>query len=140
MINESHVRSFIKGIIYRVLAVVSMTLLSLYFGATMSQALSIGSIVVVLGIVMYYAHERVWLLSSWGRSGVGNDSVARSVIKTITYRFLTMIVTVVMAKLIMTASNSTAVELAILQAVINTSLFFIIERISNKIKWGVAVV
>jgi hypothetical protein len=136
-IYESHARTVVKAVIYRILSVISITALSLLFGSSLQTAGLMGLIVVVLGTTIYYIHDRIWLKFSWLVStDQGKDLIPRSIVKTIIYRAITTLVGVIIARLLLTESTATAIEFAVAQAVINMILFFIVERIANLISWG----
>lgn len=136
IVKETQLRSVIKAIVYRILSVISIVILSLIFGASLSTAGKIGIIVIIVGTTIYYIHERLWILSSWLRNHNGLDWISRSIIKTVIYRIITMIAGIIVAKIMLTDDNSTATLFGISQAVINMTLFFIVERIFNRIQWG----
>lgn len=65
---ESHLRSVIKGLSWRILAtVVTTTVVFLYTGA-FTVAVLVGSTDALTKIILYWAHERVWLTVRWGRT------------------------------------------------------------------------
>ena len=64
--KESHLRSILKGVTWRVVAT-SLTILIAYFvTGTVDQALQIGAVGFVLKILGYYVHERLWQLAPRG--------------------------------------------------------------------------
>jgi adenylylsulfate kinase len=68
--GESHTRSIIKGVTWRLIA--SATTMTVVYIATGDLALvaSVGAIDVVAKIFFYYLHERTWGKVKWGRVGV----------------------------------------------------------------------
>ena len=140
-IHETHARTVVKAIVYRILSVVSVVLLSLLFGASQQTAGIMGLVVVVVGTTIYYIHDRIWVKNSWLVSkDTSKDLVSRSLVKTIIYRTITTLVGVAIARILLTDSNTTAIEFAVAQAVINALLFYLVERIANLIPWGRQVV
>ncbi len=61
-IRESHLRSVLKGLSWRVLATTTTVAIAYFVTGMVSLALEIGAIEVVAKIVAYYAHERAWQL------------------------------------------------------------------------------
>ena len=66
MINESHERSIVKGISWRIIAttdtfLVVFVITCLVDQCSVENALKIGVIEFFLKLLIYYAHERVWL-------------------------------------------------------------------------------
>jgi len=45
MIRETHARTIAKAVIYRIISVIAIMVISLAFGGTMAQAISVGAIV-----------------------------------------------------------------------------------------------
>jgi len=136
LVKETQTRTIVKAIIYRFFSVVAIMLLSLLFGASMASAGIVGLIVIVVGTAIYYIHDRLWLLTNWARNDRGIDDVKRSVIKTIIYRAITMVVSYLIAIFVIKSSSSNAVLFAIAQALTNMTFFFIVERVFNFISWG----
>jgi len=139
LVKETQTRTIVKAIIYRFFSVVAIMLLSLLFGASMASAGIVGLIVIVVGTAIYYIHDRLWLLTNWARNDRGIDDVKRSVIKTIIYRAITMVVSYLIAIFVIKSSSSNAVLFAIAQALTNMTFFFIVERVFNFISWGKVV-
>jgi len=136
MIKETHARTVVKAAIYRVLSVIAIMSLTLLFGGSLASAGKVGLAVIVFGTAVYYIHERLWVRAGWGRNIEGFDYVKRSVVKTIIYRGLTMVIAFLIAKAFITGSNTNAAAFSIAQALTNMCLFFIVERVFNKIAWG----
>jgi uncharacterized membrane protein len=136
-IQETHARTVVKAIIYRILSVISVITLSLLFGANQQTAGIMGLVVVVVGTTIYYIHDRIWLKFSWlVANESGKDFILRSLIKTIIYRTITTLVGIAIARIVLTDSMTTAIEFTIAQAFVNALLFYIVERVSNLISWG----
>ena len=136
VLKETQTRTIVKAVIYRFFSVVAIMLLSLLFGASTASAGIVGLIVIVVGTAIYYIHDRLWLLTNWARNNSGIDDVKRSVIKTIIYRALTIVVSYLIAIFVIKSNNSNAVIFAVAQAITNMTFFFIVERVFNLISWG----
>lgn len=140
-IHETHVRTVLKAIVYRILSVISIIILSLLFGASQQTAGIMGLVVVVVGTTIYYIHDRIWVKFSWLISkDEGKDLISRSLIKTIIYRTITTLVGIIIARIVLTDSTGTAIEFAVSQAIVNALLFYLVERVANLIPWGRQVV
>ncbi len=134
-VQETHTRTLAKTIAYRICVIMVMFFLTLAFGGTVAQALSFGVVALVIGSIVYYSYERLWLLTGWKRSN-GYDSKWRSVIKAVLYRLVIIVVVMVAAKIILTDSNTVAAGLALAQSAANIILYYLIERIFNSLSWG----
>jgi uncharacterized membrane protein len=108
----------------------------LAIGATGAQAGTLAAMSFFIGVVAYYLHDRVWNKFNWRRDEQGRESVLRSVVKTIVYRIIVMISVVLLVKLVITDSMEMAVAFAIGQFIINMILYYLVERISNRIQKG----
>jgi uncharacterized membrane protein len=137
---ESQLRTVSKTVVYRILCTIGVGILALAIGATGAQAGTLAAISFFLGIVLYYLHDRAWNWFNWRRDEQGRESVFRSVVKTILYRIIVMIAVVLLVKLVITDSTQVAVAFAIGQFVINLILYYIVERVANRIQKGRIVV
>jgi len=65
--SEAHRRSLIKAITWRVLATLTTMIISYFVTGNFVYAISIGSIEVVVKIILFYVHERVWAFTLFGK-------------------------------------------------------------------------
>ena len=63
---ESHPRSFVKAVSWRVLGSIDTFLLSLIFSGSAKMAGAIAGTEVFTKIILFYFHERAWSLVRWG--------------------------------------------------------------------------
>jgi uncharacterized membrane protein len=61
-LRESHLRSIIKGITWRILGTLDTILISYFITGNVTWAVSIGGIEIFTKIILYYFHERLWQL------------------------------------------------------------------------------
>ena len=71
-VSETHLRSVIKGALWRILASLTTILLVYIFTGEIKIAVEVGAVEVVAKIALYYGHERLWNNIGWGRVSV-ND-------------------------------------------------------------------
>jgi len=71
--SETHLRSIIKSITFRILATVTTIILVVIFTGEILLALSVGIAEVVSKLILYYVHERFWDHVSWGRIDTGGE-------------------------------------------------------------------
>ena len=64
---NSHIRSLVKAISWRVIGSADTFILSLIFTGSGKYAVSIATAEAMTKIALYYAHERVWRRVGWGR-------------------------------------------------------------------------
>lgn len=134
--GESHTRTVVKAVCYRIMSICITIALTFVLGGTMLQAISMGGIVLAIGSIHYYLYDRLWLWIPWHRDQLGKDTMTRSVVKSVIYRITALIITALMAKLVFADSNLIAFLLATLKFVANAIGYFVIERIFNVIDWG----
>jgi uncharacterized membrane protein len=65
--SEAHHRSLIKAITWRATGSVDTFLITLLVTGRLSFAGSVAGIEVITKIMLYYMHERIWLMIPWGR-------------------------------------------------------------------------
>ena len=136
IVSETHVRTITKTVIYRVIVVMIMMAMVLAFGGSPVQALQYGLATIIIGTSVYYVYERLCLFVPWARDSEGKDSVLRTVIKTALYRLIIIGVVMIVSRLIFLESNASAASFALIQTVINLIVYFITERVFNRISWG----
>lgn len=61
-IKESHARSLIKGITWRIVGTLDTMVISYIVTGNWTFAFSIASIEVISKLILYYFHERAWQL------------------------------------------------------------------------------
>ena len=60
--RESHLRSFLKALSWRLLATTTTALIAWFITGEISTAIAIGSIEFIAKFFIYYGHERMWQL------------------------------------------------------------------------------
>ncbi|MDG1791057.1 MAG: DUF2061 domain-containing protein [Flavobacteriaceae bacterium] len=137
MINESHVRSIVKGISWRMIAtsdtfLVVFIITCLLDQCSVENAIKIGVIEFFLKLLIYYAHERVWLkiIKSF------TFSKQQSLLKTITWRFVATTTTFLISGAVLNDFNEIALFIALLELISKFILYYVHERIWIKIPLG----
>ena len=64
---ETHARSVVKAISWRIVATLTTILLVFVFTRDFVISLGVGSLEFLLKILIYYLHERVWNMIQYGR-------------------------------------------------------------------------
>jgi uncharacterized membrane protein len=64
---ETHGRSLIKSITFRIMASFVTIILVLTFTGNLVASFSVGSLEFVLKAIIYYFHERLWNTSQYGQ-------------------------------------------------------------------------
>jgi len=67
--NESHFRSIVKGITWRVVASITTMFVVFIVTGDLGLVASVGAVDVTLKVFFYYFHERMWGRVHWGLLG-----------------------------------------------------------------------
>lgn len=65
--NEAHYRSLPKAVTWRLTGSIDTFILSLLITGNIKIAGSISGIEVITKILLFYVHERAWVLIPWGK-------------------------------------------------------------------------
>lgn len=136
IVTETYTRTAAKAAVYRVLSLTATVSLTLFYGATLTQALSFGIWAFLSGLMIFYVYDRVWLFMGWRRDAEGKDARVRSIVKAVLYRIVVWLVVVASSRVIFTDSNITAMLMASSQFLVNVCIYFCNERLWNMIAWG----
>jgi uncharacterized membrane protein len=66
-VGETHLRSIVKAVSWRVLATFTTIILVLIFTGELVLAMGIGFLEVLSKMILYFLHERMWNMVRWGR-------------------------------------------------------------------------
>lgn len=64
--RESHVRTFLKTLSWRVVATTTTVVIAYFVFGDVSSALTVGGIEFFAKMLIYYVHERIWQLAPRG--------------------------------------------------------------------------
>jgi len=65
--KEARKRTLVKSISWRILATLLTSVIVLLFTGKFSLAIIVGGIDAIATFVLYYFHERMWNMITWGR-------------------------------------------------------------------------
>ena len=137
MINESHERSILKGISWRIIATTDTFLVVFFITCMLDQcsvenALKIGVIEFFIKLLIYYTHERVWL--QFIKSFI--FSKQQSLLKTISWRLVATTTTFLISGAVLNEFNEIALFIALLELISKFILYYFHERIWIRIPLG----
>ena len=66
MKNETHIRSWVKSIVWRIAGFVILGVISYIFTGKWSESLLISGWFNGIRFLLYFVHERMWLKIKWG--------------------------------------------------------------------------
>lgn len=134
---ETHKRSLIKAVIYRISAVLSAATVAGIISGSFISALNVGAFVLVVGFLMYYVHERLWTYIKLRRDMSTSDEYkSRSFIKTIVYRCIVLGLAVLTGKLLV-GDTMDAIYFAVFSNAANAICYYVVERIFDRNKFGI---
>lgn len=134
--QDKHIKTLAKTITYRVISSVVTVFLTLILGGNITQALTMGTIVMCIAMIHYYLYDRLWMFIAWQRNTRGEDSQVRSLVKSVIYRITAIVVTAAIARMVFADTNLVALILASIKFVVNLIAYYALERIFNSISWG----
>ena len=65
--HESHTRSVLKGVSWRIVASIITMLLVYLFTGDLTLVAEVGVLEFIAKVAFYYLHERAWATVQWGR-------------------------------------------------------------------------
>jgi uncharacterized membrane protein len=66
--RDSHLRSLVKGITWRIVGTLDTMIISYFVTGRVSYAVTIGSVEVVTKTFLFYCHDQVWNYIPFGKS------------------------------------------------------------------------
>jgi uncharacterized membrane protein len=135
--KESHLRSLIKGISWRIVAtsdtiLVVLLITCLTGNCSIEQAIKIGAVEFLIKLLFYYVHERYWQ-----RLLKGNRVSSRvTLYKTISWRVVATTLTFIISGTILNAFNEIALYIALVELVTKFVLYYFHERLWLRLPLG----
>ena len=135
--KESHVRSIIKGISWRITAtsttILIVLLITCLFGkCSIEQAIKIGFLEFFFKLLIYYFHERIWQVAY--KDGVVTKK--ETLFKTISWRLVATSTTFIISGAILEGFNEIALYIALTELFTKFALYYLHERLWLKLPLG----
>jgi uncharacterized membrane protein len=131
--HEAHLRSLAKAVSWRFVGSMDTFILSFLVTGNATWAVTIASAEAVTKIILFYLHERVWRLVTWGRNDASHH--ARAVAKGASWRAVATVDTFMLSWLV-TGHLGKAGTIASFETVTKIALFYIHEQIWARVPWG----
>lgn len=135
--EESHLRSVLKGVSWRVVATIDTILIVLLVTCSLGEcsigsALEIGAIEFILKLAIYYGHERIWL---WI---LKSKSITKKLIliKTISWRVFATSATFIISDAVLDSYEG-AFWIVMLELITKFVLYYFHERLWLNIPLGI---
>lgn len=135
--QESHIRSLLKGISWRIIATTDTILVVLLItcisgNCSIDSAIKIGAIEFLIKFVIYYIHERVWQNFLYNKSVTQSQTLQ----KTISWRIIATLMTFVISGSVLESFNEIALYIALTELFTKFLLYYLHERIWLKLPLG----
>jgi len=127
--KETKKRSVVKTITWRILATLTTMLLVYIFSSNLGLAASIGAVEIIVKLIFYYVHERVWQLAK-------NDKKRlNAFLKSISWRVLASLITIGLV-FSFGIKFGTASIIGSIELVIKLVIYYLHEELWIRITWG----
>ena len=135
MKDKSYNRHIAKTFTWRFVATVDTILLSWIITGNPITGLKIGVVEVFTKMILYFFHERIWFKVNLSKDGKSLESRKRHLAKTLTWRFIGTLDTMIIAWVI-TGNPLTGLKIGIAEVLTKMLLYYIHERVWYKFNYG----
>lgn len=135
--QESHLRSLLKGISWRVVATMDTILVVLLItcingNCSIDNAIKIGAIEFFVKFIVYYGHERVWQKILTNKTVTQKQTLK----KTISWRIIATLMTFVISGTVLENFDQIAIYIALTELITKFALYYLHERLWLKLPLG----
>ncbi|MFK7781782.1 DUF2061 domain-containing protein [Psychroserpens sp.] len=135
--QESHIRSLLKGVSWRVVATTDTILVVLLVtclngGCSIDSAIKIGAIEFLFKFIVYYMHERVWQRVLFNKTVTQSQTLR----KTISWRIIATTMTFIISGSVLEAFDQIALYIALTELFTKFVLYYLHERLWLKLPLG----
>ena len=135
MADVSSKRHIAKTITWRIVGTIDTIILSWIISGNPFTGLKIGFAEVITKMVLYYLHERAWFKINLSKDGKILESRKRHIAKTITWRFIGTLDTMILAWII-SGDPLTGLKIGFAEVITKMILYYLHERTWYKINYG----
>lgn len=135
MKDVSQKRHIAKTITWRIVGTIDTIILSWIISGNPLTGLKIGFAEVITKMMLYYFHERVWFKINLSKDGETLESRKRHIVKTITWRIIGTIDTMILAWII-SGNPLTGLKIGLAEVITKMALYYLHERAWYKSNYG----
>ena len=135
MKDHSQKRHIAKTITWRLVGTIDTIILSWIISGNPMIGLKIGMAEMLTKMLLYYFHERVWFKINLTKEGKVLESKKRHIAKTITWRFIGTIDTMLLAWFI-SGNPLTGLKIGFAEVITKMILYYFHERVWYKMDFG----
>lgn len=137
MKDISHKRHIAKTFSWRIVGTLDTVLLAWLVTNDFYIGIKIGFIEVITKMVLYYFHERVWFKANLSRKGLILESRKRHVAKTLTWRLIGTLDTMIIAWII-SGNYLSGLKIGFAEVVTKMILYYFHERTWYRMNFGLS--
>lgn len=135
--KESHIRSLLKGISWRIIATSDTILVVLFITCvsgecSLENAFKIGAIEFLSKFLVYYLHERAWQKILLNKVVSQKETLK----KTISWRVIATLMTFIISGTVLETFNEIALYIALTELITKFVLYYLHERLWLKLPLG----
>jgi len=135
MKDSSQKRHIAKTITWRIVGTIDTVILSWIISGDPLVGLKIGGAEVITKMLLYYLHERVWFKINLTKDGRVLESKKRHIAKTVTWRFIGTMDTMLLAWII-SGNPLTGLKIGSAEVITKMVLYYFHERVWYKMDYG----
>lgn len=135
MKDSSYKRHLAKTITWRIVGTIDTIVLSCIISGNPFTGLKIGFSEVITKMILYYLHERTWFKINLSKDGKILESKKRHIAKTLTWRFIGTLDTIILAWII-SGDPLTGLKIGFAEVITKMLLYYLHERTWYKINYG----
>jgi len=135
MKDNSHKRHIVKAITWRIVGTLDTMLLAWIISGNPLIGLKVGGAEVLTKMLLYYLHERVWYKVNLAKDGRILESRKRHIAKTITWRMVGTVDTMLLAWII-SGDPLIGLKVGLTEVATKMVLYYFHERIWYRINYG----
>lgn len=135
MKDNSHKRHIAKAVTWRIVGTIDTMLLAWLISGDPMIGLKVGFAEVITKMALYYVHERIWFKVNLAKDGRILESRKRHIAKTITWRFVGTIDTMVLAWFI-SGNPLIGMKVGLAEVVTKMVLYYLHERAWYRSNFG----
>lgn len=135
MRDSSQKRHIAKTITWRIVGTIDTIILSWIISGNPLVGLKIGMAELLTKMLLYYFHERVWFKINLSKEGKILESKKRHIAKTVTWRFIGTMDTMLLAWII-SGNPLTGLKIGFAEVITKMLLYYLHERVWYKMDFG----
>lgn len=135
MRDSSYKRHIAKTITWRAVATLDTILLSWLITGSPLSGLKIGLVEVFTKMILYFFHERIWFKINLSKDGKILESRKRHIAKSITWRFIGTLDTMIIAWFI-TGDPLIGLKIGLAEVLTKMLIYYVHERVWYRFNYG----